>query len=375
MAFIELHILQNFAPSNLNRDETNTPKSTQFGGYRRARISSQCLKRQIRKHPDFATVIEEAGGDVGVRTKRIAGDIVTRLLASGKTVDLSQQVAERLLGLAKLKIAKAFKTQYLLYLGKREIDQLAAIADDYWDELSSKEKDFSKEVGDAVKEALGKKSYAADVALFGRMVADNKEVNVDAACQVAHALSTNEVKMEMDFFTAVDDFLGADEQGSDMMGSVYFNSSCYYRYAQINLDKLVENLGKNDKELILASVKGFLKASVDARPTGKQNSSAAQNPVCYVRVCVRKSGSPWSLANAFAKPVHPNRDGNSNIEADSAIQLEQFMQQLTSMYGNDGFVFNGASSYLNDEKLAGNYKPVNKLVDEAVIAVNEVIGG
>jgi CRISPR system Cascade subunit CasC len=111
MTFIELHILQNFAPSNLNRDETNTPKSTQFGGYRRARISSQCLKRQIRKHPDFSTAIEEAGGDVGVRTKRVAGDIITRLVANSKAEDLSRQVVERLLGLAKLKIAKAFKTR------------------------------------------------------------------------------------------------------------------------------------------------------------------------------------------------------------------------------------------------------------------------
>lgn len=374
MAFIELHILQNFAPSNLNRDETNTPKSTQFGGYRRARISSQCLKRQIRKHPDFAFAIEEAGGDVGVRTKRVARDIVSRLMTGSKEEETSQKVAERLLGLAKLKIAKAFKTQYLLYLGKREIDQLAAIANEYWDELSSKEKDFSKEVGEAVKNALGKKSYAADVALFGRMVADNKEVNVDAACQVAHALSTNEVKMEMDFFTAVDDFLGADEQGSDMMGSVYFNSSCYYRYAQINLDKLAENLG-NDKDLVLASIKGFIKSSIAATPTGKQNSSAAQNPVCYIRVCVRNSGSPWSLANAFTQPVRPKRDGSSNIETDSAIQLEHFMQQLEGMYGSDGFVFNEASSYLDNDKLSNNYKPVNTLVDQAVIAVNEIIGG
>jgi CRISPR system Cascade subunit CasC len=263
----------------------------------------------------------------------------------------------------------------LLKRSKREIDQLAIIANDYWDELSSKEKDFSKEVGDAVKDALGKKSYAADVALFGRMVADNKEVNVDAACQVAHALSTNEVKMEMDFFTAVDDFLGTDEQGSDMMGSVYFNSSCYYRYAQINLDKLVENLGSNDKELILASVKGFLKASIDAKPTGKQNSSAAQNPVCYVRVCVRKSGSPWSLANAFIQPIRTQRDGSSNLEKDSAVKLEQFMHQLISMYGNDGFIFNEASSYLSDKELVGNYKSVDTLANEAVSAVNEMMGG
>ena len=45
---IELHMLQNFAPSCLNRDDTNSPKECEFGGYRRARISSQCIKRAIR---------------------------------------------------------------------------------------------------------------------------------------------------------------------------------------------------------------------------------------------------------------------------------------------------------------------------------------
>ena len=373
MSFIELHILQNFAPSNLNRDETNTPKSTQFGGYRRARISSQCLKRQIRKHPEFSAAIVNAGGDVAVRTKRLARDIANRLQEQGKTEEEAKAAATRLLNIAKLKIATAFKTQYLLYLGTREVDQLSEIATSFWDELVTKEKDFSKELTDTVKNALGKKSFAADVALFGRMVADNKEMNVDAACQVAHALSTNEVKMEMDFFTAVDDLLGADEQGSDMMGSIYFNSSCYYRYAQINLNKLGDNLGNSDTDLMLASVKGFIEASIAAIPTGKQNSSAAQNPVSYIRVCVRNSGSPWSLANAYVKPVLTKRDGSSDLEADSAAQLEKFMQQLQGMYGNQGFVFNRASTYLTHDDLKDNYLPINQLIGETLIAVKEVI--
>ena len=42
--FVEIHILQNFAPSNLNRDDTGMPKDCEFGGYRRARISSQCFQ-------------------------------------------------------------------------------------------------------------------------------------------------------------------------------------------------------------------------------------------------------------------------------------------------------------------------------------------
>jgi len=41
---VEIHVLQNFAPSNLNRDDTGAPKDALFGGTRRARISSQCAK-------------------------------------------------------------------------------------------------------------------------------------------------------------------------------------------------------------------------------------------------------------------------------------------------------------------------------------------
>lgn len=374
MAFIELHILQNFAPSTLNRDETNTPKTTQFGGYRRARVSSQCLKRQIRKHPLFHAAVTEAGADVGVRTKRVIEDIVEQLDMPHLATEQGIEAITRLLSIAKLKTAKDNKTQYLLYLGKREIQQLCTVAKDFWEELTTKNKGFSKELNEAVKHALGKKSYAADVALFGRMVADGKEMNVDAACQVAHALSTHEVKMEMDFFTAVDDLLKENEQGSDMMGSVYFNSSCYYRYAQVNLKQLQENLGQGNKDVLLASIRGFLQASIAATPTGKQNSTAAQNPISYARVCVRESGAPWSLANAFVKPVTASRSGESNVELDSAKELETFMAQLQAMYGSDGFVFNEASSYLADLPSSRSFRTIHELVEGSVAAVNQVMG-
>ena len=42
---VDVHVLQTVPPSNLNRDDTGSPKSATFGGVRRARVSSQAWKR------------------------------------------------------------------------------------------------------------------------------------------------------------------------------------------------------------------------------------------------------------------------------------------------------------------------------------------
>jgi CRISPR system Cascade subunit CasC len=358
-----LHLLQNFVPSNLNRNDTNAPKDCTFGGYRRARISSQCSKRSIRHHDAFKSTVIEAGGNLGTRTKRIAKELVNQLIAKGRVAEEAARVTETLLSSVKIAFdkkkgandeeSKTFKTEYLLYLSQSEIDALAQLADEYWDKLAeivvteedgadkkAKKKAAAKavprEIQKAVADILRKQPrLAADIALFGRMVADDKDMNIDAACQVAHAISTNEVNMEMDFFTAVDDLLPSEESGSDMMGIVEFNSSCYYRYAQINLGILDRNLS-GDRAIAIAAVKGFVQAAVESTPSGMQNSTAHHNMPDYVRVTVRNTGTPWSLANAFIKPVQPKRSGDDLMSA-SIKQLEQYHGKLVNAYGDAGF--------------------------------------
>ena len=199
-------------------------------------------------------------------------------------------------------------------------------------ESSKLQEEFKNIVGKNRKEA---KSYAADIALFGRMIADNKNMGVDAACQVAHAISTHKVEMETDYFTAIDDLLPNEESGSDMIGVVEFNSSCFYRYSNINLKKLRENLGLNS-DLLAATVLGYVEASVKAIPTGKQNSMAAQNPAGYARAILRKDGFPWSLANAFQTPIRPSAEGC--LEERSIGALEDYFDRLKTVYGDDGII-------------------------------------
>lgn len=365
--FVELHIIQNFAPSNLNRDDSNAPKDCEFGGYRRARISSQCIKRSVRNHEAFKRNICDAGGFIGVRTKRIIGKIAELLVEEHmKKGEEAQIVAERAVALFGVKRddKRPDKTSILLYLGKNELSDIAGIAVKNWpallamevsveedesleptesegkakkkskkEKLTEEQKAIQKELQKVVsEERLKTGSYAADIALFGRMVADKniKNMSVNAACQVAHAISTNKVEMKMDYFTAVDDLLTNEESGSDMIGIVEFNSSCFYRYSNINLVKLRENLGFNS-DLLAAAVIGYVEASVKAVPTGKQNSMAAQNPPGYVRVVVRKDGFPWSLSNAFQKPVLPTKD--ASLEENSVSLVNGYFDKLKDVYG------------------------------------------
>lgn len=378
---VELHIIQNFAPSNLNRDDSNAPKDCEFGGFRRARISSQCIKRSVRRHDAFKKAVQSAKGDLGVRTKRIIGKLAEIFAKQhGKSPEEAIAVAERAVTLFGVKRDDKHreKTSILLYLGENELSDLAEIVAANWENLLTMElavsveeddgegenqkkgkknkapsltkeqqmiqKELQKVVGD---ERLKEGNYAADIALFGRMVADKslKNMNVDAACQVAHAISTHKVEMEMDYFTAIDDLLPGEDSGSDMIGVVEFNSSCFYRYSAINLDKLNENLGFNS-DLLMATVKGYIDASVKAVPTGKQNSMAAQNPVGYVRVLVRKGGFPWSLTNAFQKPVYAKRD--ESLEEGSIKALEGYFERLKSIYGGESIVCDASFNIYND---------------------------
>lgn len=325
---IEIHQIQNFAPSCLNRDDTNTPKSCQFGGRRRARISSQCLKRAMRLH-----MREHSSIPTGVRTRLLVSEMAKLLAARGRDAEQATQAARKALAAVPMKFEKddSLRTCVGLYLADEEIAALAEAVGQDWDKLAAdKVERKNLPAVSAAVEAIGKTVAAADVALFGRMVAESTNMNVDAACQVAHAISTHAVEAEMDFFTAVDDLQPEQDPGAGMMGIVEFNSACFYRYAVIDREQLAANL-RGDGDLADRAIVGFVEASMDALPTGRQNSSAAQNPPDYVEVVVN-DGLPRSLANAFEEAVRPN----GSLVGASVRKLRGYADKLDSVYGGDG---------------------------------------
>ncbi|WP_040005263.1 type I-E CRISPR-associated protein Cas7/Cse4/CasC [Fibrisoma limi] len=357
MKTIEFHILQNFPPSNLNRDDSGAPKDCDFGGYRRQRISSQCLKRSVRQSDTFR---EQMNDRLGLRTKRAPIEVAKLLVQQGQSETRAKAMAEEFFE-ALYGVNDKGMTDYLLYIGTEELQRAATLLQEADDNtgavaetlatlraesatLQKKERDAKqKEIDEAAKTFATladqyKKTYpkhvrSVDVALFGRMLADNPAENIDAACQVSHAISVNRMNMEFDYFTAVDDLQPEDNAGAGMIGTVGFASSCFYRFACVDWDQLTRNLG-GDAAAAREGVMAFAEAFIQARPSGKQNTFAAHSLPAFILIVVREKGQPVSLANAFEKPVSPQRERSLT---DGAIEaLSQHYDKLKKVYGLNG---------------------------------------
>ena len=324
---IELHVLQNFPPSCLNRDDTNTPKTCEFGGVTRARVSSQCWKRAIREHFQ-----ENAPERHGVRSKRLKAELVKALVEAncGTEESLSAPVEKFIVTFyAGMDKKRADETNVLIFWSEAEFEKMVEILSqsETLEELR-KEKSTLKE--SEIRKALKGTQRTADVALFARMLADNPSFNVDGACQVAHALSTHAVNLELDFFTAVDDLKNTpgDDAGAGMLGTVGYDSACYYRYALVDFAQLAENLNGGTADA-LASLDAFLQAFIEAIPAAKKNSFAHGNFPFLVFAVVRNAGAPSSLVNAFARPIPSQAD---DLLAASANALAKHADRLDRCY-------------------------------------------
>jgi len=340
---IEVHLIQNFAPSNLNRDDTGQPKSATFGGFRRARISSQCSKRGTRN-----MWRESGSASVGERTKLLKSRLAPQLAANGRTQEQIGTALNTFLAQFYSKM-DGEKTAVLLFVSEGETAKVKELIDRHWEALSTGHQVEGKAAKVAAEE-LGKARTSADIALFGRMLAEQPGRNTDGSCQVAHPISTHKVDMEMDFYTAVDDLNPAEETGAGMMGVIGFNSACYYRYALVDRDQLARNLARKterangtwtqalaaeDYEDADKVIQAFLEAMVYAIPTGKQNSFAAQNLPSFGLFVQRQRGVPISLANAFAKPVRPTK-GDDDLVGLSVAALADHWDALNKVYGDQG---------------------------------------
>src|SRR5690606_31487760 len=198
--FVEVHVIQNYALSNLNRDDTGAPKTCEIGGVRRARISSQCLKRAVREYFWEESLIPSK--QLGRRTKLLKKALVDRLLGSNGSEEEAIRLAEATIAQLGLKLEKD-KTQYLLFLGEEEMDRLAALALEHRNELLGGEKDDNTIQAHLLMSLDG--GGVADLALTGRMLAETPEKNIDPAGPLPHALSTGAGATEFDNVGAVDD--------------------------------------------------------------------------------------------------------------------------------------------------------------------------
>lgn len=325
---IDIHALQSLPPSNINRDDTGAPKSAVFGGVVRQRVSSQAWKRAIRK--DFDSYLSK--DDLGTRSKRVVDLVATRVceLDEGYDRQAAEKAAAAVFKAAGIKTVepkvredeepRAQETGYLLFLSNRQVDQAARFIVNNAGKAPSKKQ--AQEILD--------QGHSIDVAMFGRMVADAPEYNVDAAVQVAHAIGVHESEPEFDYFTAVDDEVQRDgeETGAGMIGTVQMMSSTLYRFATIDVLSLRENLG-DDAEATVTAAGSFLRSFIRSLPTGKLNTFANNTLPELVYVTVRED-RPVSLVNAFEKPVRG--EGSSSRRRAAARALAQEARSVNEVY-------------------------------------------
>jgi CRISPR system Cascade subunit CasC len=268
--------------------------------------------------------------------------------------EIAAKLALKFLG-AEEDPKKPGKTKTILFLGQTEIEAIANILITNWEaiapELSSDKSEIPENITKAIKKSLATTGKPGDVALFGRMMASLPTVNVDAAVQMAHAISVNKLQQEFDFFTAVDDLsdtsdLDAEaDSGADYLGETGYNSSTYYRFTVVDTKQLEKNLGSN--EHLSDITQAFAEAFIQAIPTGHQNGFAAHSLPAAVMVVVR-NGQPVSLVDAFEDPVAPRtfedpvapRNGRSLLE-NAVAKLDYHWHELTKMYGEKSVVFKG----------------------------------
>lgn len=333
----EFHVLKNYPPTNLNRDDTGAPKTCMFGGTVRGRISSQCLKRTWRISELFK---EELGEDnLGFRTRKLPELVATRLLEMGVEPEKVEAVRPKISGFGN-KDGKENKdetaTAQMIFFSPQDIDAVANAVKEKLDECVSVkdvEKLKGKDLQAASLDADNSRPVTVDIALFGRMVTSDAFRDVEAAMQVAHAISTNKVSVESDYFTAMDDLLdgtGMDEKGAGMIGDIDYNSSCYYMYASLDTDSLKESLrdAENADAIVSTTVKALIHAIAFTNPSGKQNSFAGHSlPSCFMIECKEKK-IPVSLVNAFVEPVR-----GTDIVKESIQKLAYETDMIAADYG------------------------------------------
>ena len=325
--YVDIHIIQSLPPSCVNRDDSGSPKSAVYGGVRRLRVSSQSWKRATRLY--FNDLLDAK--DVGVRTKRVVEVLAERITEDApELAGDAAGLAEKVFAAAKIKLSSPRgkkdapqESGYLLFLSTSQIERLAGLA------IASARGGEALDAKTVKK--IFKEAHAVDIALFGRMVADDTDLNVDAACQVAHAISTHAAENEYDFFTAVDDDKSRSEEedaGAGMMGTVEFSSATMYRYATVNIDMLRHNLG--DGQAALRALEVFIRGFCLSMPTGKQNTFANRTVPEAVVVAVRED-QPVSLAGAFEEAVPA--DAAHGYVARSVEALARHAATIEDNYG------------------------------------------
>lgn len=357
--FLQLHFLTSYPPANLNRDDLGRPKTAKMGGVDRLRVSSQSLKRTWRTSDLFQAAMGDHSGD---RTKLFGIDIFKYLIKNGADFKTALENAKKIAGVFgknespidlkkeknKESLEEKLKKQWVAWDTERSgiadyplenLNELTALEISQLSFISPEEKQASYDLADKVLTGnsldkdlsfLRNKTTAVDIAMFGRMLADTPSKNIEAACQVAHAISVHSIVIEDDYFTAIDDLNNHQvDSGAAHIGETGFAAGLFYSYVCINKEMLISNLD-GDEELASRAIRALTEAAVKVSPEGKQNSYASRAYASYV-LAEAGDQQPRSLSAAFLKPIE-QKTGADDLLIESIKSLRNQMLAFDKLY-------------------------------------------
>ncbi|MCU0425528.1 MAG: type I-E CRISPR-associated protein Cas7/Cse4/CasC [Candidatus Kapabacteria bacterium] len=356
--FLQLHFLTSFAASNLNRDDSGSPKNIRIGNTKRLRISSQSLKRAWRTSDTFQQAL---GGNIGTRTRRLGIKIYEDLIAGGIDEKNAEEIAIKIVGVFtdnEDKKENKLETKQLFHISPQELQSVNALVAEICASKATPKND------DERYKLLRKEHTAADIAAFGRMFASNPEKNSDAAVQVAHAFTVHPATEEDDYFTAVDDLKSKEQSGSGFLGVAYLGAGVYYSYICVDMPLLLENLGGN-LDLAERTITALIECASTVAPTGKQNSHASR---AYAHYILAEAGHqvPRQLSLAFVQPIT-----SATVVEDSIKALETTEGAFEKMYG----ACRNAFARANFVQQEGSLNEIKNFAQEHIRAVHGATKG
>ncbi|ASO21628.1 CRISPR system Cascade subunit CasC [Actinoalloteichus hoggarensis] len=375
--FIDVHVLHSVPFANLNRDDTNSVKTVQYGNTSRTRVSSQSWKRAAR------TEFQKRIGEQALRTRRI-GEAVEAELRDARQwpADLAAKAGRHVATGSGIKTetpkdkdaaktsTSPLLTSAMLYVPATAVQSLADLAEAHRDEITA-----AKDTGKTTKSVLPVteirdilRSRNGVINLFGRMLAEIDNSSVDGAVQVAHSFTTHTTDVEVDYFNAVDDVSSAwaDETGSAHMGTIEYSAGVFYRYATVDLDDLLRNLG-DDLDAARTLTAAFLDAFLLSLPQAKRTATAPHTIPDLAHLVVRRD-RPISYAAAFEKPVHAARDGGH--AAPSRAALDSYAKAAATLLGSRSALNSSwvSTDDVNLAHLGVRETSFDTLIDNAVTA-------
>ena len=325
---IDVHIVQTYPYSCLNRDDTNSVKTLIYGGVERTRQSSQSQKRPIR------LAVENDLDQRSIRTRRLSARLADHLekergwpkplaaragdhAVAASSIETDVQETQTNRKNAKPKPAGPLSTKAAIYLPETALNALADLAETHRADLETAKDLTTLKSADAATAAVLPTdkidailtSSNGVINLLGRMLAEVGGAGVDGAVHIAHAFTTHETETQLDYFSLVDDItaLWNDTAGSAHMNTNEFSAGTFYRYLSLDLTDLLRNLN-GDQAAALELVKSLLIQSVLAIQGAKHTSTAPFTLPDLVHIAVRED-RPYSYAAAFETPVPQGENG------------------------------------------------------------------